>query len=129
MNMSKYKWLEDYIMSKPGITKSFKEEWNWYSYKVGDKVVAVYCEPDSKYEKCGGHDILTLKCEPHAVDDLCMSFEDIVPGFYVSKINNITLFLDGELEKDFIKELYDKAYDIIFKKLTKKKQNEILSKL
>ena len=125
MDMSNYKWLEDYILSKPGVTRSFKEEWNWYSYKIGDKVFAVYCEVSEKYEVCGGHDVLTIRCNPEDVDSLCMMYKDIVPGFYVSKINNITLLLDGELEKDFIKELCDRAYNIVFNKLTKKLQKEI----
>lgn len=36
-----------------------------------------------------------------------------------------TVYLDGELEEDFIKRLIDISYDLVFKSLTKKKKKEI----
>jgi len=38
----------------------------------------------------------------------------------------LAVYLDGNLEEDFIKELIDISYDLVFGSLPKKKQKEIM---
>ena len=31
----RYTWLDEYLLSKKGVTKDLKKEWNWIRYQVG----------------------------------------------------------------------------------------------
>lgn len=39
----KYDWLDEYLLSKKGVTKDFKIEWNWIRYQIGDKLFVAVC--------------------------------------------------------------------------------------
>ena len=36
----KYDWLDEYLLSKKGVAKDFKIEWNWVRYQIGGKLFA-----------------------------------------------------------------------------------------
>ena len=38
-----YNFIDEYQMSKSGVTKDFKEEWNWERYKIDDKMFVALC--------------------------------------------------------------------------------------
>lgn len=33
----KYNWIDDFLLSKKGVTKDFQEDWNWIRYKIDMK--------------------------------------------------------------------------------------------
>ena len=35
----KYPWIDEYLLSKPGVTKN-NENWNWDRYMIGGKMFA-----------------------------------------------------------------------------------------
>lgn len=37
-----YDFIDKYLISKKGVTKDFKEEWNWERYKVDDKCLLLF---------------------------------------------------------------------------------------
>ena len=39
----RYDWLDAYLMSKKGVTKDFKAEWNWIRYQIGGKLFTALC--------------------------------------------------------------------------------------
>mgnify|MGYP000681795883 CR=1 FL=1 len=43
----KYLWIDEYLLSKPGVTKNLQAEWNWVRYQIGDKMFAAVCLDDS----------------------------------------------------------------------------------
>lgn len=43
----KYPWIDEYLLSKPGVTKNLQAEWNWVRYQIGDKMFAAVCLDDS----------------------------------------------------------------------------------
>ncbi len=124
--MNKYDWLDEYLLSKPGAVKDFKEEWGWHRYQVGGKMFAAICHPTEKYREYGGHELISLKCEPLLAEALRAEYPDIRPGFYMDKRNWNSIFLDGELPEDELRGLCDRSYELVFAKLTKKLQKEIL---
>lgn len=119
----KYFWLDDYLLKKAGVTKDFKIEWNWTRYLLDDKMFAALCK-DAE-----GKDVLiTLKLEPVEGAFLREQYSDIIPGYYMNKDHWNSIKADGNIPDDLLKELLDKSYWLVFEKLTKKKQKELLEK-
>ena len=70
--------------------------------------------------------LLTVKCEPELAVALRAEYpEDILPGFYMNKTHWNTIFLDGHLSQDQLEQFCDRSYQLIFSKLTKKRQREL----
>ncbi len=117
----KYPWIDEFLMEKPGVTKDLQKDWNWMRYQIGGKMFAAVCmDNDNKPY------YITLKLEPMEGDFLRKQYEDIVPGYYMNKTHWNSVKADGAVPDDLLKDILDKAYDIVFKSLTKKKQKEIL---
>jgi len=72
-----YEWIDAYILSKTGITKDFKEEWEWERYLLNQKMIAAICNDKD------GNDIITVKCEPSFGEQLRNEYEEIGPGHYI----------------------------------------------
>lgn len=125
--MNQYVWLDEYLLSKPGATKDYKIEWNWWRYQVGGKLFAATCQPGPAYRAYDGRELLSLKCEPALAEALRAEFPDIIPGFYMDKRNWNSIFLDGAVPEDVIRDLCDRSYALVFGKLTKRLQQEILA--
>lgn len=120
-------WLDEYLLSKPGVTKDFKEEWGWLRYQVGGKLFAARMRPGAEHAPLYvGKDLLNLKCDPMYAELLRREHSEILPGFYMNKQNWNAVYLEGDLSPEFLKELCDASYRLVFEKLTKKLQKELL---
>ncbi len=117
----KYEWIDEYLLEKKGVTKDLQEEWNWIRYHIGGKMFAAICRDDDDNPY-----YITLKLDPLEGDYLRKTYEDIIPGYYMNKIHWNSVKADGEVPDDVLKDMLDKAYQIVFESLTKKKQKEIL---
>ncbi|MVB11020.1 putative protein YjbR [Caprobacter fermentans] len=126
--MNRYDWLDETLLRNPGAEKDYKEEWEWHRYLVDGKMFAATCEPGQKYGIYGGHELVTLKCEPMLSELMRKEYADILPGFYMNKQNWISVFLDGTVPDDVLRDLCGRSYRLVFEKLTKKAQREILEK-
>lgn len=117
----RYPWINDFLLSKPGVTKDLQKDWNWVRYHIGGKMFAAICldENDKPY-------YITLKLEPVEGDYLRQQYEDIIPGFYMNKVHWNSIKPDGEVPDDLLKDLLDKSYQLVLGGLSKKKQKEIL---
>ena len=117
----RYPWIDEFLMDKPGVTKDLQKDWNWMRYQIGGKMFAAVCmDNDNKPY------YITLKLEPMEGDFLRKQYKDIIPGYYMNKTHWNSVKADGAVPDDLLKDILDKAYDIVFKSLTKKKQKEIL---
>lgn len=117
----KYPWLDEYLMSKKGVSKDFKEEWNWIRYKIEDKLFVAVCLDDNKAPY-----YITLKLPPEEGEFLRGQYEDIIPGFYMNKLHWNSIKPDGQVPDELLKDLLDKSYNLILGSFSKKKQKEIL---
>ncbi|MEA5011745.1 MAG: MmcQ/YjbR family DNA-binding protein [Angelakisella sp.] len=124
--MNQYPWLDEYLLGKPGVVKDYKAEWEWDRYLVGGKMFAAVCQPGPKYAGYDCRQLVSLKCEPLLAELLRKEHPDIIPGFYMDKRNWNSIFLDGAVSEDLLRELCDQSYLLVFSKLTKKLQKEIL---
>lgn len=128
--MNKYDWLDAYLLGKPGAMKDFKEEWQWWRYQVGGKLFAAVLCPGEKYaEDYAGKELLTLKCDPMLAELYRKEHREVLPGFYTDKRCWNSVDLNGNLSDEFLRQMCDDSYNLVFAKLTKKLQKEILSGL
>lgn len=69
---------------------------------------------------------INLKYPKEKIYELRFAFNEIKSGYHMNKDNWNTVYLDRDLQDDFVKELIDISYELVFKSLSKKKQKEIL---
>lgn len=129
-------WISEYCSSKNGVTTNFKKEWGWMRYYVADKMFAILAYDEAKEEI-----LLTVRTDWEYSDQLQQQYQAIVPGYYCNKDLFTSIWFDVRKipEKDrryqaddiypnqeLIEEMIDHAYLICVKKLSKKKQEELL---
>ncbi len=122
----RYEWLDGYLLGKPGAERDYKAEWGWLRYRVAERQFAAICTPGPQYGAYAREQVL-LKCDPHLSELLRNVYPDIAPGFYSDKRTWISVFLDGQVPEELLRSLCDQSYDLVFGKLTKKRQREILN--
>lgn len=122
-----YPWLEKYLLAKDGVSSDYKIEWGWQRYMVGGKMFGAIMHPSDKYAReYAEKDLLNLKCAPMFSELLRGEYSEIMPGFYSDKRTWISVDLGGELPDELLEKLIDDSYTLVFEKLTKKLQREIL---
>ncbi len=125
--MNNYNWLDEYLCAKPGCVKDFKLEWGWWRYQVGGKLFAAVCRPGGEHGIYQCRELVTLKCEPALAELLRGEYPDIIPGFYMDKRHWNSIYLDGAVPEEELRGLCDRSYALVFGKLTKKTQREIIA--
>lgn len=116
----RYEWIDGYLMMKKGVEQDIQPDWNWKRYKIDGKMFAAICMDwdDNPY-------YITLKLEPEEGEFLCKQYEDIIPGYYMSKLHWNSIKADGAVPDEVVKDMLDKSYALILAKLPKKRQAEI----
>jgi predicted DNA-binding protein (MmcQ/YjbR family) len=115
----KYDWIEDYCLSKKGVIREYKVEWDAVRYMIKDKMFVLQGD-DNK-----GNLIITVKLNPEFGELLRLKYEDIIPGYHMNKVHWNSLFLAGDVPDDVVKEMLDESYNLVFLSLSKKQQKEI----
>lgn len=117
-----YEWLDSYCLSKLGAVKDFKVEWNATRYMIQDKMFAM--QGGDKEGKA----IITLKLPPPVGSILRQQYEEIIPGYYMNKEHWNSLYLEGNVPDDVVRDMVDQSHGLIFESLTKKVQRELQAK-
>ena len=115
----KYDWIEVYCLSKKGAIREYKVEWDAIRYMIKDKMFVLQGD-DNK-----GNQIITVKLKPEFGELLRMKYRDIIPGYHMNKVHWNSLFLDGDVPDDVVKEMLDESYELVIQSLNKKQQKEI----
>ena len=118
MNLETY---YEYCLSKKGVTEHFPFDEDTLVFKVGGKMFAL--SSLSQWEK--GQPSVNLKCDPERAEELRAEYDDIQPGFHMSKTHWNTIAVNASVSDALVKELIDHSYELVFKSLTKKLQSEI----
>ena len=114
---------DKYLLEKPGVTKDLQPEWNWIRYQIGGKMFAAICLDDNDKPY-----YITLKLEPLEGEFWRKQYEDIIPGYYMNKVHWNSVKADGKVPDDILRDLLNKAYEIVLGSFSKKKQKEISGK-
>lgn len=124
--MNRYPWLDGYLLSKPGAVRDYKAEWSWERYLVGGRMFAATCCPGPQYVQHAGREMVILKFDPLLAEALRAEYPEVVPGFYSDKRNWNSVYLDGALPEETLRDMCDMSYGLVFSRLTKKAQREVL---
>lgn len=112
----------EYCLSKKGVTEHFPFDEETLVFKVGAKMFAL--SSLNQWEK--SEPSVNLKCNPDDAEELRAQYEDIKPGWHMSKIHWNTVAINRDVPDTLVKQLIDDSYHLVFKSLTKKAQTEIL---
>lgn len=112
----------DYCLSKKAVEEAFPFDEDTLVFKVGGKMFAL----SSLREWESGSPGVNLKCDPDRAAELRAQYDNINPGYHMSKVHWNTVTLGGDVSDRFLKELIDHSYDLVFGSLAKKMQKEIL---
>jgi len=114
--------LYEFCLSKKAVTEHFPFDEDTLVFKVGGKM---FCLTSLKeWEK--GTPALNLKGDPERNEELRAEYDAINPGFHMNKSHWNTVDLNSDVSDKMICGLINDSYDLVFKSLTKKIQNEIL---
>ena len=113
--------LYEFCLSKKGVTEHFPFDEVTLVFKVGGKM---FCLTSLKKWEEGDYSI-NLKCNPEYALELRSQYEAVNPGYHMSKVHWNTVDVDKDLPLKEIVKLIEHSYELVFKSLTKKTQNEI----
>jgi predicted DNA-binding protein (MmcQ/YjbR family) len=119
MNIQQY---FEYCLSKKGVTEHFPFDEDTLVFKVGGKMFALTSLKE--WEK--GTPSLNLKCDPECSEELRAEYDGIKPGWHMSKLHWNTVDFKSDVSDKMMCGLIDHSYELVFKSLTKKIQNEII---
>jgi len=109
--------ISDYSLSKTGSEATFPFDDKTLVVKVMGKMYLLVDIEDPS--------TVNLKCDPDRAIELRVAYEDVQPGYHMSKKHWNTVRVNGELSWDFIKELIDHSYELVVSGLPKKAQLEL----
>ena len=116
----KYEWLDEYCVNKSGVEKDFKIEWNATRYLIRGKMFVMQGGDKE------GKSIITIKCDPSFGRFLRDEYEHIIAGYYMNKEHWNSVYIDGKVPDEVVKQMIDMSYELILKSLSKKVQKEII---
>ena len=118
-NLMDIETLRVYCLNKHGVTESFPFDVDTLVFKVGGKMFLLINlqNPVS----------FNAKCNPERAVALREEFEEIIPGYHMSKIHWNTVSMTGRLSDKQLLELIDHSYDLVYQGLSKKVKEELKS--
>lgn len=111
----------EFCLNKKGVTEHFPFDEDTLVFKVGGKMFVL--SSLKQWEQ--GNASLNLKCDPERAEELRAEYDAINPGYHMSKVHWNTVDLNSDVPDKMICSLINDSYDLVFKSLTKKIQNEI----
>ena len=109
-------WIRDQCLALPHVTEDVKWEHNLV-FSIGDKMfAAANLEPGDVW--------LSFKSSPEVFAELSES-PGIRPAPYLARAQWLALEHPGALDARDLRRLLRQAYELVFSKLTKKRQREL----
>jgi len=109
-----------YILEKKGAKESYPFDMETKVFKVGGKMFALASVHEADRES------LNLKSIPEVSERLRQTHEEIIPGYHMNKRHWNTVYIDGNLTDEFIFELIDISYELVFEKLSRIQREAVL---
>ena len=111
--------LRDYCLQKPGTSEGLPFGPEVLVFKVGDKLYLL--------TPLDTADRFNAKCDPELAVELREQYTEVQPGYHMNKKLWNTVFINGGLTNNQIKEMIDHSYTLVFESLPKKIQEQILN--
>lgn len=107
-----------HCIAKAGVEETFPFDEVTLVFKVMGKMFALTGLNREEFS-------INLKCDPNWAVELREQYEEIQPGFHMSKTHWNTVMAEGDLPDELIIKMVDHSYDLVVKGLTKKLKAEL----
>jgi len=107
----------EYCLKKHGVTEETPFGPETLVFKVMNKIFAITGIDEFEF--------INLKAKPEYSEELRERYAGIKPGWHMNKHHWNSVFTDGSVSDQLIKELTDHSYELIVKSLPKKTQKEL----
>lgn len=111
-------WLREYCLSFPGAYEEVQWE-DHLLFKVGGKMFVLTALNNE------AENILSIKCDPEVFDEITER-EGIIPAPYLARNKWISVKKSCSIRKNELQELIKTSYDLVFAKLPKKTQKQLV---
>ena len=112
--------LRDYCLLKTGATEGLPFGEDTLVFKVGGKIFLLISISTANR--------FNVKCDPELAVELRERYTEVQPGYHMNKKMWNTVYMDGVLTRKQLCGMIDHSYDLIFKSLPKKTQDEVSDK-
>ncbi|MEJ7778113.1 MAG: MmcQ/YjbR family DNA-binding protein [Daejeonella sp.] len=109
--------LRDYCLSKAHVQETFPFGDDTLVFKVMDKIFLLAGLDQA--------DRFNVKCDPDKAVSLRERYDEVQPGYHMSKVHWNTVSMSGRLSEGQLIEMIDHSYDLVVKSLPKSKRNLI----
>ena len=104
--------LRDYCLRKKGVSESFPFGEDTLVFKVEGKIFLLIGLQNPT--------TFNAKCDPERAVALREEYDEVVPGYHMSKVHWNTVSMTGRLTTEQLQELIDHSYELIVNSLPKK---------
>lgn len=111
--------VKEYLMNKKGVTEEKPFNFPVPVFKVGSKIFATINIHEQDRQS------INLKYPKNKISALRAIFEEIQPGYHMNKEHWNTVYIDKNLDDEFIMGLIDISYNLVFRSLAQKEQKSI----
>ena len=109
--------IRNYCLSKKGAVESFPFDEETLVIKVCDKMFALLPLESGS--------VINLKCDPEKAIELREHYEDIKPGYHMSKKHWNSITFNHAIPNELVIELINHSYNLVVNKLTKAKREKL----
>jgi len=114
MNIEEFR---EYCIAKPAVTEEFPFDEVTLVFKVANKMFAL-TGLNKEFS-------INLKCDPEHAIELREEYPAVQPGYHMNKKHWNTVYVDGSVKDQLLKEWVDDSYNLVVKSLPKKVRDEI----
>ena len=111
--------IRDYCLNKPAVTEGLPFGDDTLVFKVGEKLFLLTSMSKGTS--------FNVKCDPELAVELREQYPEVQPGFHMNKKHWNTVQMNGNLSARQLQQMIDHSYDLVFKSLPKKLQEEIIA--
>ena len=104
--------MRDYCLRKKGVSESFPFGEDTLVFKVEGKIFLLIGLQNPT--------TFNAKCDPERAVALREEYDEVVPGYHMSKVHWNTVSMTGRLTTEQLQELIDHSYELIVNSLPKK---------
>jgi predicted DNA-binding protein (MmcQ/YjbR family) len=112
--------LQQYCLSKKGVTEELPFDPDTLVYKVGGKMFLLASLDADPLQ-------FNVKCDPDEAEQLRSEYACVQPGYHMSKQHWNTVIVDGSVGNKQLQQWIDDSYELVFDSLPKKIKEEIRS--
>lgn len=111
--------IREYCLAKYGVEETLPFDEETPVYKVGGKMFLLM-NLDPPFS-------INIKCDPEKAIELRERYDDITPGWHMSKVHWNTVMVESSLPPKLIKEMIDDSYNLVVQGLPKKIREKFIN--